>query len=178
MSAITNLPDNYNLLAPVSFKFQIRKVPTVTYFCQTANIPGVSLGEVTRATPFVDIAVPGDKVSYDDLSIAFLVDEDMANYIEMVDWIKNLGNTSDPKNQYGKFKNITDSGFAEKDVKVSDCSLTILTNNMNANKDIVFFDCWPTSLSELSLETVADSIEPMQATATFKYRDFEIKKVT
>ena len=49
---------------------------------------------------------------------------------------------------------------------------------MNANRDIVFFDCWPTSLSELSMESITGDIEPLQATATFKYRDFEIKKVT
>ena len=170
MSAITNLPDNYNLLSPISFKFQIRKLPTVSYFCQSVNIPGISLGEAVRTTPFVDYALPGDKVSYDDLSLAFLVDEDMANYIELVDWIKNLGNTSDPEKQY---KTLTGT-----DGKLSDSSLTVLTNNMNANRDIVFFDCWPTSLSELSMESITGDIEPLQATATFKYRDFEIKKVT
>ena len=170
MSAITNLPDNYNLLSPISFKFQIRKLPTVSYFCQTVNIPGVTLGEAIRPTPFVDFALPGDKVTYDDLSISFLVDEDMENYIEMVDWIKKLGNTTDPTKQYAT--------LTGTDGKLSDCSLTILTNNMNANRDIVFFDCWPTSLSELSMETVAGEVEPLQTTATFKYRDFEIKKVT
>ena len=170
MSAIKNLPDNYNLLSPISFKFHIRKVPTVSYFCQTVNIPGLSLGEVVRPTPFVDYPMPGDKVTYDDLSVAFLVDEDMSNYIELMVWMKNLGNTQDPTKQYAT--------LVASDDKTSDCSLTILTNNMNANKDIVFFDCWPTSLSELSMETVATEVEPLQATATFKFRDFEIKKVT
>ena len=74
MSAITNLPDNYNLLSPVSFKFQIRSLPSVSYFCQTANIPGMSLGETVRSTPFVDFPIPGDKVTYDPLSITVVVD--------------------------------------------------------------------------------------------------------
>lgn len=170
MSAITNLPDNYNLLSPVSFKFQIRSLPSVSYFCQTANIPGMSLGETVRSTPFVDFPIPGDKVTYDPLSITFVVDEDMANYIEVVTWIKNLGNTSNPKQQYAT--------LTESDSKISDCSLTILTNNMNANKDIVFYDCWPSSLSELSLTTMDRNIIVLTATATFRYRDFDIKKVT
>ena len=91
MSAIKNLPDNYNLLSPVGFRFQIKKLPTVTYFCQSVNIPGISLGEALRATPFVDFSVPGDKVSYDDLSISFLIDEDLSNFLEVFGWMKKLG---------------------------------------------------------------------------------------
>ena len=170
MSIITTLPDNYNLLSPVSFKFQIRSLPSVSYFCQHVNVPGITLGEAVRPTPFVDIAIPGDKVTYDSLSVQFVVDEDMSNYIEVVTWIKNLGNTSDPTKQYGI--------LTESDSKLSDCSLTILTNNMNANKDIIFYDCWPSSLSELALITEDRNITVITATATFKYRDFDIKKVT
>tara|TARA_Y100000593_G_scaffold54218_1_gene101377 strand:+ start:10223 stop:10735 length:513 start_codon:yes stop_codon:yes gene_type:complete len=170
MSAIKNLPDNYNLLSPVSFKFQINKTPMLNYFCQGASIPGLTLGETARVTPFVDYAMPGDKVTFDDLTISFLVDEDLANYTEIVNWIKNLGNTEDPKTQYNT--------LTDNDDKVSDCTLTLLTNNMNANKNIIFLDCWPSSLSELTLETMADSIEPLSASATFKYRDFNIKAVT
>ena len=62
MSAIKNLPDNYNLLSPVSFKFQIKKLETVSYFCQNVNLPGLTLGEFTRATPFMDYPMPGDKL--------------------------------------------------------------------------------------------------------------------
>ena len=175
MSAIKNLPDNYNLLSPISFRLQIKKLPTVTYFCQSTNIPGITLGESTRATPFIDYPIPGDKITYDDLSINFLIDEDMENYIELMDWMKNLGSPSDPTLQYAKLQE--ESATNPLGGILSDCTLTILTNNMNANKNITFVDCFPTSLSELTFESITDDITPITATTTLKFRDFIIEKV-
>ena len=48
MSIIKNLPDNFNILSPVAFRFETRKIPNVTYFVQTANIPGMSTSEFLR----------------------------------------------------------------------------------------------------------------------------------
>ena len=176
MSAITNLPDNFNLLSPVGFRFQIKKLSTVTYFCQTANLPGITLGETVRSTPFIDFSAPGDKVTYDDLSITFLVDEDLVNYLEILDWMKKLGSPNDPSKEYATL--IDDVSSSALGGIYSDCTLTILTNNMNANKSIAFKDCWPTTLSELTLESITDDIVPITASATFKFRDFTIEKVT
>tara|TARA_Y100000590_G_scaffold281658_1_gene316789 strand:+ start:214 stop:744 length:531 start_codon:yes stop_codon:yes gene_type:complete len=176
MSAIKNLPDNYNLLSPVSFKFQIKKLETVSYFCQNVNLPGLSLGEFTRVTPFIDYPMPGDKITYDDLSVSFLVDEDMTNYIELINWMKNLGSTENPAEQYKTLVNDKSANVLRG--ITSDCTLTILTNNMNANKSVVFEDCFPTTLSEISFESVADDVTPITASATFKFRDFSIKAVT
>ena len=125
MSAITNLPDNYNLLAPVSFKFQIRKVPTVTYFCQTANIPGVSLGEVTRATPFVDIAVPGDKVSYDDLKAA------------LENWLDPEGESNEGESRQTPV-NASNEGDDNK-VKKTSIDATIMPNLNTNNYKLTLF---------------------------------------
>ena len=176
MSAIKNLPDNYNLLSPVSFKFQIKKLETVSYFCQNVNLPGLTLGEFTRVTPFKDYPIPGDKITYDDLSISFLVDEDMSNYIELLNWMKNLGSPSDPSTQYKSLIGETQSNVIRG--IMSDCTLTILTNNMNANKSGVFEDCFPITLSEISFESVVDDVAPIIASATIKFRDYTIKAVT
>ena len=35
MSAMQNLPTNFNLLSPVGFRFQLSRFPEVTYFCQS-----------------------------------------------------------------------------------------------------------------------------------------------
>ena len=126
-------------------------------------------------TPFLDYPIPGDKITYDDISITFLVDEDMSNYIELMDWMKNLGSTRDPSTQYATLVN--DNTANSLRGILSDCTLTILTNNMNANKSIVFEDCFPTTLSEITFESVADDVTPITASATFKFRDFTIEKV-
>ena len=78
-------------LKPNSFKFLINRAPNVTYTCQSANIPVLQLGAPMQPTPFVDIPQFGDKVQYGEFTIRFLVNEDMSNYIEIHDWIKEIG---------------------------------------------------------------------------------------
>ena len=34
--------------SPVQFRFKCSKLPKVEFFCQTANIPGIGLGEQSR----------------------------------------------------------------------------------------------------------------------------------
>ena len=62
MAFITDLPSNYNILSPVGYRLDIPKLPTVSYFCQSANIPDVSLGTVTRVSPVRDYPEPGDQL--------------------------------------------------------------------------------------------------------------------
>ena len=100
----------------------------------------------------------------------------MSNYIELLNWMKNLGSPSDPSTQYKSLVGETQSNVVRG--ILSDCTLTILTNNMNANKSIVFEDCFPTTLSEINFERVADDVSPITASATIKFRDYTIKAVT
>ena len=87
MSIIKNLPDNFNILSPVAFRFETRKIPNVTYFVQTANIPGMSTSEFLRETPFKAIPTVGDTLEVETLDITFVVDEDLANYQEIINWL-------------------------------------------------------------------------------------------
>ena len=38
-----------------------------------------------------DIPTPGDKIEFGDLTLRFLVDEDLTNYMEIQKWIRGLG---------------------------------------------------------------------------------------
>ena len=68
-------PTKLDYASPVQFRFKCTKLPLIEFFCQSANIPGIILGEQTQATGLVDIPHPGDKITYADLDISFLVDE-------------------------------------------------------------------------------------------------------
>ena len=91
-------PGNKNFLAPVGFKFVIGRTPNVDYFCQSASIPEVSIGVRDIPTPVKDYSIPGDKMTFGDLTIRFLVDEDMVNYMEIYKWLKGLSNPDHQKN--------------------------------------------------------------------------------
>tara|TARA_Y100000401_G_scaffold117364_1_gene125832 strand:+ start:1370 stop:1915 length:546 start_codon:yes stop_codon:yes gene_type:complete len=179
MSLIDNLPENYNTLSPISFRFDVKRLPNVSYFCQSAILPGLTMAEAERPTPFITHYVPGDKLEIDQLSLSFLVDENMANYLEILTWMRGLGF---PEN-FNSYKSLAEetpptiqpSVQNSEQAIVSDASLFILTNGMNVNKNIVFYDIFPTSLGALSFDSASAEITPILAEATFRARDFEIQ---
>ena len=74
-------PTKLDYADPTKFKFNIIKLPKVEYFCTAVNLPGVSLADnYTQPTPFRDIPLPGEKLSYENLAMTFLVDENLENY--------------------------------------------------------------------------------------------------
>ena len=77
-------PSNKNFLSPVGFKFVIGRTPNVDYFCQSASIPEVNIGVREVPTPVKDYSVPGDKMTFGDLNLRFLVNEDLDNYLSLI----------------------------------------------------------------------------------------------
>ena len=82
---------NRNYLSPLGFKLVISKIPKVDFLCQSASIPAISMGTAVQPTYLKDIPVPGDKCVYDDLTVRFIIDENMENYLSLNSWIVGLG---------------------------------------------------------------------------------------
>jgi len=171
---------NRNYMSPVGFKFILSKTPKVDFLCQSANIPGISMGTAVQPTYLKDIAVPGDKVLYDDLTLRFLIDENMINYLAIYKWITGLGypesveqysnlRDDDP---YSDVKNIeqTDPRYFE----FSDATLQILNSNYQPNVLVKFKDIFPTSLTTLEFDVSERDYAYFTAQVSFKYTIFEI----
>ncbi len=90
MTSLTRTPTNTDLLQSTKFRVTFDRLPGATYYCQSANLPGVSLTEIVRSTPFIDLFVPGEKMIYDTFNITFLVDEDLRAWTELHDWIRGI----------------------------------------------------------------------------------------
>ena len=43
-------PEKLDYASPIQFRFKCTKLPEVEFFCQTAHVPGISLGDATFAT--------------------------------------------------------------------------------------------------------------------------------
>ena len=89
-SPLNRQPDKLDYSSPTQFRFILNQIPKVQFFVQTANIPGINLGEVVIPTPYKDIPYIGDKITYENLSVQFLVDEHLENYIEFGTFIYKL----------------------------------------------------------------------------------------
>ena len=90
-SAFDNQIGNRNFLSPIGFKFTLAKEPKVSFFCNSARIPDISLGTTLQPSYLKNIDVPGDKLQYGDFSLRFLVDENLENYMKIHNWLTGLG---------------------------------------------------------------------------------------
>ena len=71
-NVINREPSKRDYASPVQFRFKMSKLPLVEFFVQSANLPGISLGNATQTTPLYDIPIPGDKISYSPLDLSLI----------------------------------------------------------------------------------------------------------
>ena len=171
------LPSNYSVLSPVSFRFSIKKLPSVNFFCQSANIPDLTIGTVVRPSPMRDFNTFGDNLEIGTLDVAFIVDEDLTNYMEIQKWIRDLAS---PENFTGYNTALTNTaeGLGNFGGLVSDATLHVLTNSMNTNLNVQYKDVFPTDLGGLDFTTQDTEIAAITAMCTFSVADFTIETVT
>ena len=92
-----NLPDNLSYLAPTQFELLVKKLPNTKYFATGVNIPSVSVAESLQTTRLgANVKVPGDKITFGELSINFIVDENMENWTELYTWMEQTTGSTDP----------------------------------------------------------------------------------
>jgi hypothetical protein len=171
-----NQIQNRNFLTPVGFKFILNRAPKVAFFSNQANIPGIDLGSAIQPTYLKDLDTPGDKLSFNDLTITFLVDEDLENYMEIQHWMRGLGYPESLQEIYNlqkedTFVNTTDSKLMNI---YSDGMMNIYTSSQNVNFMVKYRDLFPVSLSDLQFDATNQDIQYFTAEATFKYTIYDI----
>ena len=67
-------PVNLDFADPTKFRFQCIKIPKVEFNTIQANIPGITLAELTQPTRLQQLKIPGNDLTFDDLTITFTVD--------------------------------------------------------------------------------------------------------
>jgi len=177
MKPWTNQIDNRNYLSPVGFKFSITRVPKADFFSNSASIPGINLGFALQPTYLKDIPVPGDKLTYQDFTLRFFVDENLTNYMEVHNWLRGLGYPESIQEFIDmKADNPYDASISAKNPmnEYSDASLFIYNSNFNEIARIDFKDVFPVSLSTVQFDATAEDINYVTAEVTFKYSIYNI----
>tara|TARA_Y100000593_G_scaffold86215_1_gene164521 strand:- start:30 stop:593 length:564 start_codon:yes stop_codon:yes gene_type:complete len=177
----TDQPTNLNFLSPVNFDLLITKLPKTRYFCTGVTIPSLNFSEATADIPnaAIQASLPGDKITFDPLNLKFVVDEDMKNYQEIYNWIMQLGpgvSADDYRTLTGQANTgafVTTPGDELK--MYSDATLMINTSSNNANVEMTFVDCFPTSLGSIEFASDADDVTYAVADLTLRYTYYTIK---
>ena len=188
-SPLARQPDQLDYASPTQFRFGIHQLPKVEFFTVSANLPGVSVPTTTLATPFTDISIMGEKTEFENLTISFIVDEYLENYITLHNWLTGIGFPKS-RSQFSTFRDITsDTPDSQKGVSTdigdvkqstpdksmySDAFLMILSNKNNPIVEVNFHNVYPISLSALDFSQAATDVEYMTASAEFAYQIYEI----
>ncbi len=174
-SAFDKQIQNRNFLSPVGFRFTLSKEPKVVFFCNSARIPEITLSIMQQPTYLKDLDYPGNKLQYGDLSIRFLVDEDLQNYMAIHNWLTALG-SPEHLEDYRDLITPTNDGNLPLDPKqaYSDGSLYILNSSYNTVSIVKFKDLFPASLSSLEFDATQTDIQYFTAEVNFKYTIYNI----
>lgn len=169
------LVSNLDYIHSSQFRFLITKLPTVEYFVTSVNLPQISLsGEAEINTPFKEISLGGDTVIYEDLSVEFLVDEDLKNWLEVYEWIQGIGF---PESRGKQYSDTLANSVSFPQSIYSEAKLILLTNKSNPNIEITFQEVYPSSLSGLQFTTQETDMNVLKATAEFKFLNTTIVRL-
>ena len=190
--ADTSQPTVFDYATGTQWRLTFNRLPKTTWFCVAANVPGIQLGEASYPTPMSDMFITGDKLTFENLNITFMVDEELQNYRELWDWLVGIGA---PK-QHRQWTTALTKGdgavrsFATPDADTrtkatseeanlySDATLIVYNSKNIAKVNVHFKNMFPTSLSALDYSQELTDVEYFKATASFRYLYYEFETVT
>ena len=188
-SPLSRQPTKLDYASPTQFRFTMTQLPKVEFFTVGANLPGISLTDVSMATRFKNIPMMGDKLEYENLSLTFICDEYLENYTSLHEWMTAIGFPENHE-QFSTFRGLTsntpvptagnsrDIGDVQPSTTArgvfSDATLTILSNKNNPIAEVRFEDLYPITLGALEFNQNATDVEYLTVSADFAYKIYKI----
>jgi hypothetical protein len=167
---------NENFLSPTGFKLVVPGFTSIGFQCTSVNIPGISMGGPNQATPYNDFQLTGDKLTYEEFVVRFLIDEDCINYSLIHNWM--VGITYPQKgSQWRDFVNeMKDKDFQVNDdfLDQTDLYLHILNSNYNTSFKVYFVDSFPVALTPMEFSTDQNDVQYLSAEIRFRYTFFKL----
>ena len=192
VDALHRQPTVFDYSQSNQFKVFLPIFPTTEWFVVRANIPSVTLGTADRFTPFVTIQMVGDHITYGDFSMTFIVDENLKNYMEMYNWVKNIGFPFEHKQfnvlerpDYGN-RSGGQKYNAEKDTysKANDQDLytdilvQIMTGKNNLIAQCEIYEAFPITIGAIEYSQQETDMTYATCEVGFAYSWFDVKPIS
>lgn len=160
---MAELTDNINYLQPTGFKIVMdrKHFPNLTFFATSVLHPSMNLSFSEVPYRRTNIRVPGDKLVFGEVQFNVIMDENMTSFEEMYDWMRACVETSNTS----ALERSTTQRPTSADITVS-----TLTSANTKIKEIRYIDAIPTSLGDVSFETIGgDAFITFPVTFAFTY---------
>jgi hypothetical protein len=155
-----------NLLQNNGFAFVLERIPQTVFRVTATSVPAINVPPAPAGYPGSSQDFPGTFTEFEDITLEFLVDENLENYEEIYRWIVK--------------QRFAENQVPKSDLDVSyfsDGVLTTMTNSSNPNRKFKFKSMFPYALGQLSFDTSVTSPSPVTCIATFKYSYFELMPI-
>lgn len=171
--SIKKQPVTRNNLSQLNLEFRLERAPNLVYHVTRVVLPDITMNKVEVPTPFKLANFEADKLIYGDLQVTFKVDEEMANWAEIYDWMVGIGFP----NKFDQKRLLVEKGRESLGRGVtSTASLMILTSSKNPNIEFKFNNIIPISLTSIDFNVASTDVEYVECTVTFDFQDFEVIK--
>ena len=167
-------PVNSNFQQATRFLLTFPRVSTTTYFCQSCNLPGLSISGIKTPTMFADIWHPSNKPNFEPFKATFIVNEGLSDWLELFYWINGLAPSINFE-QYQNLKNLSRFSLGSKRPQYADGTLQILTALNNPIMYVDFTSMFPTDLTSVNFNTTETDTVTLIADITFRYDFFTIR---
>ena len=160
------LTANKNYLQPTGFKIVIdrRNYSNLEFFAQSVIHPGASVNPLEIPTTRVtSLPLAGDKITYTNLTMDVILDEDMESYKEMQNWLERIVNE-------GHVPETTDTKVST----YADINVMIMSSHNNKNVQIKYKECMPVDIGSVNLASNVGDVAYLTFQVSFRFSEFEI----
>lgn len=153
----TVLEGNYALV--------INRLQGVTFALQTCELPAVTLTERNITNyPKLEYQVPGEKLIFDKLNLSFIVDGDLTNYLEILNWMFQCVDLN------------SSIGRPKESELISDAVIVIYDKHKQPFKQFRFHGVYPSMLSSLMFSNAGQTNNHLTCQLTLSYSHFECEE--
>ena len=156
-----------NYLSPTNFTISIEKLPNVEFFTQKIGIPGITSTPQELQSPLSTLYDYGARIVYGELSTSMIIDEDMNNYKEILDWLEG----------YAAPESSTQNAQREKIGFESDLICTITNSHKNPNIRFTFKNCFPVGIGGVNLDVNVTDVSYATVDVTWRYDTFTMEQI-
>ena len=171
MAAIDNNPLSQNFAIPQNWIFNLKRAPSLSYFCQKVKLPDIDFHESDIGTPFLNIPFGGDHATFTPIELTFKVDQNFQNWQEILNWGWGISNPTGDSKVYNILEhNPKTSPYT----LTSDLSIFELDSLNNPIIVWTFENCRPLYLTGPTYDSTITDQPCLTSMVTFKYVKFNI----
>lgn len=164
---MATLTENMNYLQPTGFKIIMDRkfYPNLAFFATSFIHPSTSLTPAIASRARADVRFAGDKLTFGEVQLNIILDEDMNGFTEVFNWMQEIVN----------IERVPVSERTDKQRSTEcDMSVMVLNNKNNTSKQILYRDAIPTALGDISFDAVGGE-NYITVPVSLAFSSFDIK---